>query len=244
MQIKTIIETLKEYCDFSQPLTKTNFEDLITDELKAQKNLPYTFTADHGISKLVLLIPHENFVIKIPFTGWFEEDEYNCNYCEWEDAEEADRGPEPQLEDFYYPFEFANTPCITGKNTWDYCALEVAIYEDAIEEGVAQYFAKEWQVEQIDEIPIYAQDRARILDDDEKWDADISEKTTKKCAQLDLRCFNPMWIADFFEAYGEDEFVKLSKFLEKHQIHDLHSGNLGYINDMPVIVDYSCYREW
>ena len=243
MQIKTIINSLKEYCDFSQPLTETNFEDVI-NELKVQQDkLPYTFTTDHGISKLVLLIPHENFVIKIPFTGWFEEDDYNCDYCEWEEAKEEDKGPEPVLEDYYYPFEFANTPCITLPSANDYCALEVAIYEDAIEENVAQYFAKEWKVDQVDEISIYAQDRAKMLDDD-RFDATTSEKTCKRCEQLSLRCFNSMWIADFFEIYGEDEFVKLSKFLEKHRIHDLHAGNLGYIDDMPVIVDYSCYREW
>lgn len=245
MKIETIIKILKEYCDFSHPLTESNFENLITDELRAQReNLPYSFTFDHGISKLVLLIPHENFVIKIPFTGWYEEDDYDYAYCEWEDAEKEDnRGPEPVLEDFYCPFEFANTPYITLPRADDYCALEVAIYEDAIEEGVAQYLAKEWKVDQIDEISIYAQERAKMLDDD-KFDATASEKTCKRCEQLSLRCFNSMWIADFFEIYGEDEFVKLSKFLEKHRIHDLHAGNLGYIDNMPVIVDYSCYREW
>ena len=240
MQIETIVNLLKEHCIFSDTLTESNYED-IADELKTIQEC--AITVDHGVSKMVLLIPHESFVIKIPFTGYLEEDDYSCAYNEWEDAEEADKGKEPQLEDYYYTFEYANTPCITLSTAWDYCALEVAIYEDAIKEGVAQYFAKEQQVGQIDHMPIYAQDRARMLDDD-KWDADISEKTTTKCAQLDLRCFNPMWIADFFEIYGEDEFVKLSNFLKKHRIHDLHSGNLGYIDDMPVIIDYSCYREW
>lgn len=243
-KITTIIDTLKKYCDFSHPLTETNFEDLIINALKKQKNLPYTFTADHGISKLVLLIPHENFVIKIPFTGWFEEDEYDSDYAHWVDAiDDDDRGPEPILENYYCPFEFANTPCITLPRADDYCALEVAIYEDAVKEDVAQYFAKEWKVDQINEISIYVQDRAKMLDED-KFDATVSETTTTRCALLDLRCFNSMWIADFFEAYGEDEFIKLSKFLKKHRIHDLHAGNLGYIDDMPVIIDYSCYREW
>ena len=53
------------------------------------------------------------------------------------------------------------------------------------------------------------------------------------------------WINDFIECYSEEEFDKLGKFLDAHDINDLHSGNVGYDeNECPVIFDFSGYHDF
>ena len=48
---------------------------------------------------------------------------------------------------------------------------------------------------------------------------------------------------DAINWYGENEIEKLLKFINDEKINDLHSGNLGYLNDRPVIVDYAGYNH-
>jgi len=47
---------------------------------------PFEFSLDGGISKAVLLIKGEPYVIKIPFHCVFEQDSYDDAYCDWESA--------------------------------------------------------------------------------------------------------------------------------------------------------------
>ena len=51
------------------------------------------------------------------------------------------------------------------------------------------------------------------------------------------------WVHEFLEVYGEDTFEEFTNFLTCFGINDLHSGNVGYWNNKPVIFDYSGYYE-
>ena len=47
----------------------------------------------------------------------------------------------------------------------------------------------------------------------------------------------------FVEWYGEEEFQRLSDFLEKHNVNDLHTGNIMELNGCLVLSDYAGYCE-
>lgn len=49
--------------------------------------------------------------------------------------------------------------------------------------------------------------------------------------------------ATFFREYGEELYMKLSEFCAKQRINDLHSGNVGYVGDNFVLIDYAGYFD-
>ena len=67
--------------------------------------------------------------------------------------------------------------------------------------------------------------------------------TSEKCKQLGVGCFNSCWLSDFLDYFGEDIFQKFMKFIDKQNIGDLHSDNIGYIGNRPVLIDYSGYWD-
>ena len=71
-----------------------------------------------------------------------------------------------------------------------------------------------------------------------------SEKAHLTCKELDAYCFNPLWIADFVEQYGKEEFRRLSLFLDEMSIGDLRDCNIGYLDGAPILFDYSGFRHW
>lgn len=230
-----------------------NFEDIFVYPLTRDPELQDAIAVDEGVSKGVLIIKHAGEVIKIPFTGRWDADSFDdamSNYhyaCEHED--DPDIRPEdlqePQAEDFFYDFENASLRDMAPH--WDYCALECHIYECAKAAGLSDYFAREWCVGSSLGHPIYVQERARMYCDKEeskRYTRAQIDKTFKTCEKINARCFNAVWIADFIDFYGEAEFKRLAAFLEEYGITDLHDGNVGYIDDLPVLVDYSDYREW
>jgi hypothetical protein len=238
-----ILTALRKYCKTAEPvLTVHDFDDRIVAPLKHSTQLSFSY--DNGVSKGVLLFDNFDKVIKIPFTGRFREEDYDDAVSAWDRGEED--VDEPQWEDFYEDFHSAATPQEIKEGIeakWNYCELEVRLYQKAKMAGLEQYFAAERWIGNAGNIPIYAQEKV-IPFDDTHYDEERSKATTQRCKELSLYCFNPTWIADFFEWYGEDEFIKLSTFLTENQITDLHDGNIGYIHGAPVMFDYSSYREY
>lgn len=263
-------------------------EQYLDIQLK-EKNLPFEYSIDDGVSKAVILIKGAPFVIKIPFYQLSDESAYEDNYYEWSKArdealdnyclkrqqetqnssysltkEEIDMvtqefkaswGDEPTLDDSIYFEDLCGASCINldGEEDdipdWNYCELETAIYRKAAAEGLARYFAEEECLGFIDNTPIYWQARctplSEITMDYHSEEYKRKKKTSEKlCDKLDTDCFNAIWIADFIDFYGESEFERLVKFLDKYEIDDLRPCNIGYIDKAPILFDFSGYRGW
>ena len=91
-------------------------------------------------------------------------------------------------------------------------------------------------------IPLYAYERAEPL----SYFSASFEETTRahsvyKNSPLIMRTD---WIGvHFIKEYGEEEYCRLSDFLVKHRINDLHCGNIGEICGKMVLIDYAGYHE-
>lgn len=94
-------------------------------------------TIRDGATKVVLVFNKENFVIKIPYYGDYDDSGYTCPY---------QGGRNLVLDDLGYEFE--------GN---DYCELESALYEEAVECGVEDFFSPTVFFGRISGIPIYIQ---------------------------------------------------------------------------------------
>lgn len=188
---------------------------------------------DSGASKFVLLPRDKNYVIKIPYSGsWYHPDD------EWDD----EIGEWVEQEDFFEEFEG-----VSGEDTWDYCAREEYLYKIAQEYGVEKYFLQTQRIGYVNDHPIYIQERADEIGygKGEKTYSDEERDSTRE--ELKKRGLsghlNIYWSMEFLANYGYDEYAKLVKFIEDEYITDLHSGNIGYKDGKPVLVDYCGFES-
>lgn len=139
-----------------------------------------------------------------------------------------------------------------NNDDYDYCTIEARNYQDAIIEGVEEFFAASYELCTVtpseckgllNNIYFYIQEKA---EPDE-------EKTSSTCERYingDCEGSDP-WYHDHSDTdrleslFGEDKnFDKLLKFIKEWQINDLHSGNFGYTKDgIAKIIDYSGYVD-
>ena len=204
------------------------FEDLCEDAYDNQilanlpENLDYTY--ESGATKVVLIIENLDYVIKIPFHGRIE-------YAYSEDEEDV--------------FEEFSGATAGDSNCWDYCKEEVFYYQKAKEKNVEKFFLETSILGYSnDDYPIYIQPKARIFNYYKSKSLSAEEQIITN--RLRSKCetwFSVRWIRDAINWYGEAEVEKLLKFISNQEINDLHSGNLGYLNDRPVIVDYAGYNH-
>ena len=143
------------------------------------------------------------------------------------------------------PFDAWNDGTMFDEN--DYCELEEIAYDKAAQNGLDYLFMPTRFVESISTVKIYVQDRvdgyAYDTDDDQLTDDELDEIECIKTSSGVTCEVSSFWVHEFLEVYGEDTFDEFTNFLTCFGINDLHSGNVGYWNNKPVIFDYSGYYE-
>ena len=236
--IKRVLEALKTI------LTPDPFDNYNAETLEnALIDSGCDCQVSYGATKACIIPRDSLLVIKIPFNRNIDTDLYYSEQSEFED-----RGEEMpySVEEYAHDLECATCKALDDEDYhWDYCRLETLIYKAAVSEGLSRFFAQECYYGEINDHPIYLQDRAMPI-----WDAvERSNEESKRrsqifCEQHQIYCFDEAWIADFIAYYGEEEFLKLSEFINKYDIDDLRRDNIGYIGFCPVLFDYSGFREW
>lgn len=213
-----------------------------------------SYLIDFGASKVVLIPEDESkdWVIKIPIKGIvefeceFDSGDDECPYdgCSCCEHEESSR--------YYVEFEGAN--CFLTDNYitipekldeyyWDYCAVEEEIYKLAEHKKVEEFFIKTERVGEYKGYPIYVQRKVTFNTRGFIVSQDSKDFVTNSCAPVsrmtNSRAFNEMVV----EYYGKERAMKLFNFIEEYQIDDLHSNNLGYISNKPVLFDYGGFHN-
>lgn len=200
---------------------EADFYSIVVQPFSEKYKKPFDYAT--GATKGVLIFEQLGFVIKIPFCRNSEDCEYNSTYGEYECCY----------------FTGADTD-----NGWDYCEAEANKYERAEVEGLAQCFAKTKKIGDIDGYPIYMQELADIyksIDYQSSHTEEDSRQVSSICNSNNFYMFNIEWLSDAFHYYGEKMFHKLLEFIRTVGINDLHDGNIGYIGNRPVLVDYSSF---
>ena len=212
--IQEIINALSR-CSFAY-VTEQSFRDEIV--YCFSHNYKKAFTYDSGASKGVLIFKQLGFVIKIPFVGTIEPDEYS---------------EEEFLQEFYGA---------EGRDScWDYCSVEKERYEFAEIEGIEMCLAQTKFLTTIQDHPIYMQEYATMYNyGGSSCHSDADKNTVKQiCSDKHYDCFHEEWLSDVFSFFGEKIFYKLLSWIDEYEVNDLHANNLGYIQGRPVLVDYS-----
>lgn len=143
-----------------------------------------------------------------------------------------------------------------GTDCFKYCKREAEIYHTAVVDGVDRYFAWCDYMGEYDGWPIYAMefvdcDRDSIEDSCytsayENWckengydpfDLDVSDEFNDMYYSSEI-CYNSI-IDWFYEQVSDVIEMALRKFIGRNKINDIHSGNLGYLNDHVCLCDYA-----
>lgn len=62
-----------------------------------------------------------------------------------------------------------------------------------------------------------------------------------RCSRTD--CIDSKWLKIAIHYFGYTFMGKLARFIQTNRINDLHRGNIGFINDRPVLIDF-CGYHW
>lgn len=200
-----------------------------------------SFDYETGASKFVIIPEGEDFVIKIPFTGCYED----CK-CSYDEEKQEWLPPEYEYMSFYGASDE------TGA---DYCAAECNIYEEAEEEGFEQLFLKIEKVTECDGIGIYIQPKAQSFSRtyNHGWYAsNKSKEAVRKAIEnkpfdyepgFTINSFPVDWTASCLDVLGSlDELNRFFQFLTDNS-GDLHENNIGYYNGKPCIIDYGNFDD-
>jgi hypothetical protein len=225
LQIEEIVNVLQLHCNLSKDcyFGEKDVDEKVLYRIKDKLN--YEFFS--GATKMVLLFKELDRVIKIPFNGdW---------YSEWDDDKDEE-------EDQFCFYECASEEC-----SWDYCNLEVNIWEAANKIGLGECFAKTERIGFINGYPVYAQEKCMT------WSYHKTSRQYSKEKIQEVKdyfksdshyyCFNEYWLSDFLDYYGQEMFDKFCEFIDDRGINDLHNGNIGYAGDRPVLIDFSGFFE-
>lgn len=185
-----------------------------------------SFDFESGASKLVIIPDDRDYVIKIPFNGGYQWDWDNDRY-------------------FFEPFNGADDD---GDGN-DYCAAEMKLYDRAVEEGYAEFFVAVEYAGDINGYPIYTQKRVKdfckyISDEEQKSYSSATSRTSLNSTHIGRLPY--YWAAACLTVFEEDlqKFNAFIDFLRRTDIiKDLHTGNLGFLNNKPVIVDYGGWYD-
>lgn len=61
------------------------------------------------------------------------------------------------------------------------------------------------------------------------------------CTRTD--CLSRAWLKIAINYFGYTHMGKLARFIQVNRINDLHNGNVGFVNDRPVLIDF-CGYHW
>lgn len=187
------------------------------------------FASSHclnGVSKMVFILNDSNWVIKIPFNGYFyitwnEEDDWICEKEEWD------------------CFRYA-------MNDWDYCNVELEKYKDARKQGLECFFAEtKYLCKGMNNHPIYIQEKVIPVNKDT-----IKRKASNRALKIAGKtstCLSKTWLALAIDFYGNEKVQKFVNYIENIDpeiSQDLHYGNYGYrLDGSPCLLDFSGWNE-
>lgn len=176
----------------------------------------------HGASRVAIVPKDREYIIKVPFSGVFEED--------------ADSG-----ELFFHYYSNAGYG-----ESWNYCAAEIKLYNEIKKNtGLDMFFlGMTFYGYSRGNYPLYIQEKVYPCGNSssKQFSIKATKESMDKVTDLrkDLDILPHRWAAVAIDWYGVDKVLELVDYLNQgRKDWDLHLANLGYkSNGAPVILDY------
>lgn len=193
------------------------------------------YETETGASKYVIIPDNASYVIKIPFDGYFNDEEtYN------EETEEYE----------YEDTAFISFECAEADENWNYCEAELNIYDMAVEAGFGEFFAETLAFKYQNSRMTYLQEKCITYSNKRNENAsDTSIAIAKNISRSKYNSkyyhrFSDSWIADCIDYYGLEKTLAFIQYASANHIDDdMHYGNFGYSqkDGRPVLIDFSSF---
>lgn len=228
------------FAGFVSPIDTEDVEDLldsldVEDQDVFEKDRCNHIIYNHGETKLCIYpVDYPNIVVKIPIRSEdfspFGDSDYD--FCQFE-AEFFKKAEETGISSLFAETEYIG------------CAHGFSIY---IQEKIDEVF-KEKRDDYYENNKEY---RNRYFHREDKYnhmsywgwinnvvEEELEEEIGEEIENDFYDDLHPLFIKDVVKTYGIAVFHTLVSFLRHFGIDDLHTGNVGYIKDRPVLFDYS-----
>jgi hypothetical protein len=133
---------------------------------------------------------------------------------------------------------------------------ELEIYQEAVARGIDFLFPQTCFLCEVSGVKFFAQQKVDCsrYDLDEKAytkykkitktvKAEIFQKAQKGFYNYSWRSIDNLWLSMIISLYGKKITLKLEQFTVDFKINDLHNGNIGFINNRPVLLDFCGYHR-
>lgn len=135
----------------------------------------------------------------------------------------------------------------------DYCEMELEYYESAKDYGVEKILLPIYYMGRTAEgIPIYLQPMFTKPECELRYheELEIENKVNVPKSLVDKvrrNCYDRSlprrWTGRAIQIYGKKFMRKFERWTNVCEVNDLHSGNVGYLDRQPVIIDYAGYWD-
>ena len=126
----------------------------------------------------------------------------------------------------------------------DYCLLSKTIYDESCSLGISDILCEIKYLGTINDFPVWYQERVQSEFAYDEYAGTHSDDSRKYAYENCYRCgMVESHIEIFYNYYGGEKMDTLFSLLAKYDVIDCHCGNLGYIDDRPVIFDYAGYND-
>lgn len=150
----------------------------------------------------------------------------------------------------------------TGETRGDYdeAMEEVEIYKKAVKAGLAVFFPATELFATIDGVHFVKQEKVDFCVGETPYHKEkkyayqsrtASDRIVKKmqlsfnraCGHRCSRSLNTTWAKMALVVFGKKLVKSLCEFIIENGINDLHESNIGYKDNLPVILDFSGYKR-
>lgn len=219
-------------------------EEAFLCSLWAEENAGYFDKEDiylyYGASKLVVYPKYEEFVIKIPYIGYVDEDDVVYGEYDWDCVDPVSYENITDFSNAAYP--------LYDNFGWDYCRTESEYFILAQQYGIEKMFAQTLYTGTYQHNPIYIQEKCCSLEHSSRKIRESCNVNLDKSIDLvktyskgyNTNCYTSL-TSLMLKDYSEKDCINLIKFLSDYNIGDLHPGNYGFseIDGRPILIDYS-----
>ena len=191
------------------------FDDTRVDELTLYLfDKGYIFNYDFGATKLVIMPRNKDYVIKIPFQGYYED--CFCNFI----------GANSELE-----WDYCNVEVERYENIYS------TPFKDCFAETIFIGYVNNYPIYLQEKCTPFNNSYNKTKEKRELMDSFLH----KINCWYDL---NSDWCIDLLKYYGPKKFKEFLTLIKKLKWDDdLTYDNVGYKNGHPIIIDFSGFRE-
>ena len=229
-------------CYFQNPTTLDDNIYGSCDDAAVPENVSIRF----GVSRGCIIDENYDYVVKFDL-----DPEYMESCCKRE-VNIFKHAKEHYLDQYFTEIEYLGTYTRTIQ-FYDYHAVSRAFNWYGYDSDFDKDFMKEEDnygdiLPITISIPLYGCARADTVKRNQ-WAFSSDKNNDNYVKQVHSYSFSPLMernedvAVSFMRAYGEDVYARLSDFLEDEHVNDIHSGNVGMLNDKLVLIDYAGFYD-